>query len=767
MGVLILFLWIIFSTGSTYFLFLISLDLIIEIFFRFKVSKARPSVLVKENNGEKIINSFTLAAAGIYISSSDTKDLVKNILKSESAQFILEKADILNHKEVTVTDIPKEEIAKNAFEIAKTLNGSCVTVADMLVSYLLLIEGKTKLLFSKDLKKDELLKILIWARTRYSQEENPKPFRVEFLGEGIGESWVSGWTIESQKYMIDMTSEVLRKKSAIIGRQDEFMQLIEGMYKGKSALLVGETGSGRKEIAEFLAYESFAGSLKGNLYHQRFYLLLIDALLAGVNNQGDLEERLENLIAEVAHAGNIIIFIPSFENILGASSFNLDLSGILTPYMDRGAVRIIGTITPGAYKKFVEKRKSFVDNLEVIKVEEPDEIKVLQMLFKVSDELETPQTQVSYKAITAALKYANKYLPDRVLPGAAVALLSDTIQAARILGKKVVEEKDIIAKTEEKTHISIGKPGPIEKKLLLSLEKQIHQRVIGQNEAVASISEALRRIRTGLTETTRPVSFLFLGPTGVGKTETAKALARLYFKGEEKMIRLDMSEYSGGDSLKRLLGSAPGEDETSGEFTDKIYEDPFSLVLLDEFEKANPEVLNLFLQILEDGRLTDNKGRTVSFVDSIIIATSNAGSELIREEVEKGTNIDKKFQQNLLEFLQKKAIFRPELLNRFDGIVVFKPLEENEIKEVTKIILTEVKNKMKEQEIDVNFDEKVIYKIVSEGSDRELGARPIRRYIQDNIEDLIAQKILRDEIKKGDKLSLTVSNSQVTVNKSS
>jgi len=281
---------------------------------------------------------------------------------------------------------------------------------------------------------------------------------------------------------------------------------------------------------------------------------------------------------------------------------------------------------------------------------------------------------------------------------------------------------------------------------------------------VSGVSEAMRRLRAGLTLKDKPVSFLFLGPTGVGKTETAKTLSKIYFGGENKMIRLDMSEYSESDSLKRLLGLMPGETDAPGELTDKIYDNPFSLVLLDEFEKASPDILNLFLQVLDDGRLTDNKGRTVSFTDAIIIATSNAASEFIREEVNKGTVIDKKFQQNLLEFLQTKGIFKPELLNRFDGIIVFKPLGKHEIQEVTKILLKELSNKMLEQDITVSFDDKIISKIISEGFDEQFGARPINRYIQDNIEDLLAQKILKDEIKRGDKISISVDeNNNITI----
>ena len=258
----------------------------------------------------------------------------------------------------------------------------------------------------------------------------------------------------------------------------------------------------------------------------------------------------------------------------------------------------------------------------------------------------------------------------------------------------------------------------------------------------------------------KPISFLFLGPTGVGKTETAKTLSSIYFGDESKMIRVDMSEYSTDEGVKRLLGGLPEEDG----LTDKVYEHPFSLILLDEFEKAASKISDLFLQVLDDGRLTDNKGRTVSFVDTIIIATSNAASEYIREEIKKGKAVDKKFKEELLEFLQKNNIFKPELLNRFDEVVVFKPLGIEETVEITKLILKELSKKLSERYITVSFDDKLITKIVKEGINEEFGARPLRRFIQDNIEGQIAQKMLKDQIKRGDHVILsTDSASSITV----
>ena len=292
----------------------------------------------------------------------------------------------------------------------------------------------------------------------------------------------------------------------------------------------------------------------------------------------------------------------------------------------------------------------------------------------------------------------------------------------------------------------------------------MHESLIDQEEAVKSIAEGIRRIRSGLKFGAKPISFLFLGPTGVGKTQTAKTLSVLYFNGEKNMIRFDMSEYSSGDGVEKFIGFGIGSENEG--IAGKIHEKPSSLILLDEFEKADPLIHNLFLQILDDGRLTDNNGKTVSFTNAIIVATSNAGSEFIREEIKKGLVVDKNFKDKFLGYLLSRNIFKPELLNRFDDIVVFKPLGMAEVVQITDLLLKEVSKELLEKEITVNFDEKIIAKIAKEGFDEQFGARPLRRFIQDNIEDLMAQKMLKNEIRRGDKFMIsTDSSNNILINK--
>jgi ATP-dependent Clp protease ATP-binding subunit ClpC len=494
---------------------------------------------------------------------------------------------------------------------------------------------------------------------------------------------------------------------------------------------------------------------------------MVDAFMAGAQNQGEFEARFNEVIAEVSHAGNVIIYIPEFQNILGSSAFNLDISGALIPYLKKGYIRIIAAVSPGAFKRFVEPLHSLLDSFTVINFDEPQKQEVLEMLFRKAGEIETKhKVIVTYKAIVAACEYAGRYVKEKALPGSAVTLLDDSANAARLSSKKLVEEQDIFDQVQKKVKVSVGEPNKEEKELLLNLEAELHKRVVSQNEAISAISESIRRLRSGIVSAKKPISFLFLGPTGVGKTETAKALADVYFGNSERLVRLDMSEFSGDDGMKRLLGSAPGEGDEKGQLTEPVYDTPYSLVLLDEFEKADQKILDLFLQVLDDGRLTDNKGKTVSFINTIIIATSNAASEFVREQIGKGVVVDKKFQSELLNFLQAKGVFKPELLNRFDDVIVFKPLGQEQITQIVKLMLLEVVKKLLEKDITVNFDDKVLQKIATDGFDKDFGARPLRRYIQDRIEDDIAQKMLKDEIKRGDKISVSVDTAgNIVINK--
>lgn len=736
------------------FITLFGLFIMLEVYFYQKVAKYTPIRRISDNP-ENIYDSFSLEALSLLDMSTDSKSIITHLLKLSQINFIVAKCDA-SENEIPIKNLDKNELAKSAFELAKALNAKYVTTIDIFGAYLSLTESQTKFLFNKKLKEVDLKNILLWASTTYPSEEAEKRSHFSFAGEGFAEDWVYGWTLETKKYAVDLTKEFINQGEPVV-RLNEYNQLIEALSKGGSVVLVGDVGSGKDSIVRYFAVESYMGRLSGSLYHQRVYRLMIDALLSGAQTQGELEERLNLTMQELSHSGNIIIYIPELQNLLGSKSFDLDISGAILPYLQNKNVKIIASVTPASYKRFVEPNKTLLDTLTVVTFPQILNEELLDIVFAKTSEIEgVNNVDFSYRSVLAAVQYSKNYSKERVEPGSAVILLEDSANAVRLAGKAIVEEQDILSQIKKKVHVDVGEPKQVEKTLLLNLEAEIHKRIIDQEEAVSAISEAIRRLRAGLKTSTKPISFLFLGPTGVGKTETAKALADIYFGSKERFLRFDMSEFSGDEGSKRLLGAPPGEGDEKGQLTEAIYDNPYSLVLLDEFEKADQDILDLFLQVFDDGRLTDNKGKTVSFVNSIIISTSNAASEFIREQVAKGVAIDINFKTKLIEFLETKGIFKPELLNRFDDIIVFKPLGSAEVLQIVKLLLLDVSKNLKDKDINVMFEEPVIQKIANEGFDRDFGARPLKRYIQDNIEDLIAQKMLKDEIKRGDKILINL-----------
>ncbi|MGH7203622.1 MAG: AAA family ATPase, partial [Candidatus Levyibacteriota bacterium] len=719
--------------------FFFNLFVMIEVFFHYKISRIMPTVTVAKNKKETKYDSFTLQAMYGFVTQTTTAGVMTELMHYPQIKLVMQKANI-TQKDIVLSDVAKDVLAESSFATAQTFKGKFVTTLDVFIAYLLLTEKDTKLLFTKQLKIADLANIMYWVRLEMPEEENPKKVRAHFTSEGIGEALVSGWTPETKKYTAQFTKFALRSEPLINGREKEFRTMLEGLtkFENNNILLVGDIGSGKENLVRALAYHSYEGNLGGYLNYKRVFQLLVGALTAGAGNRNDLELRLQEVISEISHANDVFVYIPDFQNILGASSYKLDLSGALLPYLKGGVLPIIATMSTGSYKTYMEKNP-LKEVFTVISLAEPSEDSAMQMVLSEAAKIEKKYRVIlSYRALISAVELSERFFQDEVLPGSAISLLETvanviardkTRKAYEQTGHKMVLEEDVVKKVEQTSHVAIALPTGAEIQLLLHLEDRLHERVISQDTAISAISEAMRRVRSGVTTSERPVSFLFLGPTGVGKTETAKALADFYYGGEKNMIRLDMSEYTDEDGLKRLLGAPPGEGEERGELTDKIHDNPASLVLLDEFEKANPKIHNLFLQVLDDGRLTDNKGTTVSFRNAIIIATSNAGSELIREEIGKGTKIDKNFQKKLLDQLQAKGIFKPELLNRFDDVVIFQPLGPEQVNAVINLLLDQLKKTMKEQDIILSFDAAVLAKIAEEGFDPEFGARPIRRYI--------------------------------------
>lgn len=603
-------------------------------------------------------------------------------------------------------------------------------------------------------------------------------------------------------------------------------------------VLIGEPGVGKTAVAEGLAQKIIEGKIPEILKNKRVVTLDLSSMVAGSKYRGEFEERLKKVMAEIRKEGNIILFIDEMHTIIGAGAAEgaIDASNILKPALARGEIQCIGATTIDEYRKHVEKDPALERRFQPVMVGEPDKTAAIEILKGLRDKYEAHhRVKIIDEAINAAVNLSDRYITDRYLPDKAIDLIDEAASRVRLqvftappdlkkledrlneiekekeeairsqeyekaarfrdeekeLRQKlndmkvnwkqqndtstpVVGEEEIARVVAKWTNIPVNKLTEKESERLLKLEEILHDRVIGQEEAVKAVARAVRRARVGLKDPRRPIgSFIFLGPTGVGKTELSKALAEAMFGDDNAMIRIDMSEYMEKHTVSRLIGSPPGYvgfDE-GGQLTEKVRRQPYSVVLFDEIEKAHPDVFNILLQILEDGRLTDGKGRTVNFKNTIVIMTSNVGAHTIRKQRTLGFSASErekeesyeKMKDNVLEELRKT--FRPEFLNRLDEIIVFHQLEESHLKEIVSLMLKEVAKRLSELDIHVEFTDNSKKYLTKEGFDLNYGARPLRRAIQKTVEDKLSEEMLKGTIQKGDNILVDTEGEELKFSK--
>ncbi len=590
-------------------------------------------------------------------------------------------------------------------------------------------------------------------------------------------------------------------------------------------VLIGEPGVGKTAIAEGLAQSIVDNKVPEILTDKRVVTLDLSAVVAGSKYRGEFEERLKKVMEEIRTAGNVIVFIDELHTLIGAGAAEgaIDAANILKPALARGELQCVGATTLDEYRKYIEKDPALERRFQPIKVGEPTADEAIKILHGLRDRYEAHhKVKITDEALEAAVKLSDRYISDRFLPDKAIDLIDEAASRVRLNNftappdmksledevERLKKEKEaaILAQEFEKaaqirdqeqklkdqlaeqkskwqtererrdsvvtpddiaqivaswTGIPVKKLAQEESEKLLHLEDLLHERVIGQDEAVKVVAKAVRRARAGLKDPKRPIgSFIFLGPTGVGKTELARALAETLFGEEDALIRVDMSEYMEKHAVSRLVGSPPGyigHDE-GGQLTEAVRRKPYSVILLDEIEKAHPEVFNILLQVLEDGRLTDTKGRTVDFRNTVIIMTSNVGASILKKEalgfaaVRSEETEYKSMRDRVMEEL--KRTFRPEFLNRIDEIVVFHSLQTEHLRQVTKLLMNEINKRIKEQGFELEVSDEALDVIAKEGHDPSYGARPLRRAIQRLIEDELAEKVLAGEFKAGDKIKV-------------
>jgi len=570
----------------------------------------------------------------------------------------------------------------------------------------------------------------------------------------MNRAWTSRPTPALDKYSTDLTDLARRGPAGfLIGHSDEFERLVNTLARpiNPNALLVGEAGIGKETIVAHLAFKLTKDEVPPALFDKRLVSLEINNLVAGATAE-ELNSRLKKIVEEIEIAGNVIIYIPDIHNLVRTSgAAYLSAADQLMPVIMNNAFPIIGATYPKEFKQFIEPRSDFAGAFEIIRVNEISESDAEKVLSYDGLLLEREfGVAVSFGAIKKSVVLAKKYFRSKFLPSSADELLKSALVEAKKRGEKLVGPEIVVSVAEAKVNIPIHEAKGEEAEQLLKLEETMHERLIDQEEAVKAVADALREYRSGLARPGGPIaSFLFVGPTGVGKTELAKTLAKIQFGSEKAMVRFDMTEYQDKQSFYRFIGSPDGT--VNGALTEAIMQKPYSLVLLDEFEKAFPDILNLFLQVFDDGRLTDNLGRTVDFQNTVIIATSNAHSDIINEAMNQGQSMT-----DIAEYLKKKLVdvFKPELLNRFSRIVVFKNLSPEDLEKIVRLNLGDIILLAGEQGIKLEFDEALMKQFAKWGFDPAFGARPLRRVIDEKLKAPLAQAILEKKAGKGSRIKV-------------
>ena len=582
--------------------------------------------------------------------------------------------------------------------------------------------------------------------------------------------------------MLDQYSRDLTEMAAagridpVVGRGNEIRRAIQILSRRSknNPVLVGEPGVGKTAVAEGLALCVSRGQAPAELRDKRIVSLDIPALLAGTKYRGDFEERVKSVLRDVKRAGDVILFIDELHTIIGAGSAEgaIDAANILKPALGRGEVQIIGATTPEEYRRHIEKDAALERRFQPVKVTEPGREQTLEMLQSLRPALEKHhRVSLDEEALTAAYELSVRYINDRFLPDKAIDLLDEAAAAVHVEGgRRPVTAADVAQVVSLWTEIPLSSLDESESQRLQGLEEQLKQRIIGQDEAVSAVARAIRRSRVGLKDPRRPVgSFLFLGPTGVGKTELCRALAATVYGDENAMIRLDMSEYMEKHSVSRLIGSPPGYVgyEDGGQLTEKVRRKPWSVVLFDEIEKAHEDVWSILLQIMDDGHLTDATGRRVDFSNTVIVMTSNIGAKTITENrpalgfADSQRRDEEDMNQKVMAEL--RATFRPEFLNRVDETIVFHRLSDEHLCAITQTLLEQVKQRFQALGITLLVPEDTACWLASQGRDDKFGARPLRRTVQHCIEDAAAEQLLEGKIGPGDRVAAAVCGNRVSL----
>lgn len=708
-----------------------------------------------------LYSSFALGGDGTSVSSSK---LLYNLLdkKNKKISFIFSRLlldldtlkDIFySFSRVDENMVECETLAMSALASAIKRGGVTINEGDLVCALADIEPNFKKILVEFQIKRADLENLNWWIEYACKKDDSIKKFwKYENLIRtgSVGGDWACGWSPTLDQYSIDWTNTVrMMGYEESVGHDEQVAIIEDSLTKrgNKNVLVVGELGSGRKNTVYQLIRKSIYDKSFPEINGKKFIQLDLVSLVSTIESSEKVESTLDVCFREAISAGNVILIIDDLHEFLGKDKTGIiDISGILVPYLSNPDLQLICLTTYSGLHSQIESKPAILQSMVKVEIPEltPDQSMLILQGKVFSFEYQYKKF-ISYQALLEIIKTSQKYI-STPFPQKAIDLLEESFAYSDTKGiSDIVEPEDVDFVITKKTDIPIGAVNSQEKILLLNMEQELHKRVISQNDAINEISSALRRARSGVQTRKGPMgTFLFLGPTGVGKTETAKAVAEVYFGSEEKMIRIDMSEFQRTEDIPRLMGS----QDQNGILTTKVRESPFSLVLLDELEKAHPDVLNLFLQVLDEGYLNDNFGQKISFVNTIIVATSNAGYQIILDSIKENKPIEE-VKELLLDNIFQKGIFRPEFVNRFDGLVVFKPLTQDDLMQIAHIQLEKLKNKLLEREVNFVITDELKKKIVELSYDPIFGAREMKRVIQERVEDCLAREFLADSIRNG------------------
>jgi len=689
----------------------------------------------------------------------DLKELGALSTKVASSQFFLVRFSISPNMVVSMAEslgnVTLEQVFEEADNLRKKYLRSEITGAMIMVAIILLHPSKEGILANVHITTDDLIAGFDWYYNidKLIEEAN-KPKKTG----GLARDWAFGYipTLSMFGTNISDVGHQMMISTDFPSRSEIVDKMIDILSSNgtQNVALIGGHGSGKTAIVQSFADRLLDGNNKvpQNLKYHQVYVLDASRLISAASSRSNLETLIRRILIEANRAKNIILCLDNAQVFFEESAGTIDISNSIEQILETGAVRLILTMDEQKFLKISQNKPSLTNSLNRIKVAPTNFDDTMRILEDDIISIEYKRNiTYTYQALKRSYDLASRYIYDIVMPGQASKLLKE---AANYAVNQVVSEESIIKTVESTMNVKVGNASSVEEKeKLLHLEELIHQRMINQTKAVSAVANAIRRARSGVRNQNRPIgTFLFLGPTGVGKTELAKALSEIYFNGENNLIRIDLNEYVMAEDVNRLIASGA---ENPNSLTAQVMKNPFSVILLDEIEKAHPNVLTTLLQLLDEGILRDFNNREISFRDSIVIATSNAMADRIREYIERGYNLDQ-FEDKFVSELISNGDFKTEFLNRFDEIVIFRPLNQGELRQVIDLILKGVNKTLAPQHLSIEVDDNAKDFLVEKGYDPRLGARPMRRIVQKSVENIIAKKMLANEATPGSTLRITL-----------